>query len=69
MKTGCRVEVVDSQKLKTMKLEGLLGMKGVVTEDLSFKERRNKGYMVHFDETYNNEQVWFVPLDSVKFDE
>lgn len=63
---GSEVLIIPSVRLKEMRLSGLSGSIGTVTEDLNCKERKNKGYMVHFNEPFLGEYLWFVPFESVK---
>jgi len=63
-----KVIIIASQKLSEMKLDGLIGNTGIIVENLNYYERKNKGYMVHFNEPYLDEYLWFIPLDSIQYD-
>lgn len=63
---GSKIVIVASERLKEMRLAGLTGNRGTVAEDLNYNGRKNKGYMVHFNEPYLGEYLWFVPFESVK---
>ena len=66
IKVNSIIKVKKSVSLSELKLDVLAGQKGSVVQDLSNKERKNKGYMVKFDTPYLNELIWFIPLESVK---
>lgn len=64
-----KIIVVASPQLSGMKLEGMEGKRGRVIEDLTSPKRRNKGYMVHFPKSYLGEKDWFIPVESVRYEE
>ncbi|WP_165020905.1 hypothetical protein [Dysgonomonas sp. ZJ279] len=64
-----RIRIVASDKLTDLKLSELEGRTGMVIENLTYSERKNKGYMVRLEEPYLEELIWFIPLESVKNDE
>lgn len=66
IKESNSILICPSLKLKDMKLTGLIGKTGIVTEDLTYRERKNKGYMVQLNEPYLNDYNWFIPYESVK---
>ena len=51
-----------------MKLGGLAGRRGLVVEDLSGEDRKNKGGLVLLEEAYMDEIVWFIPEKSVTYE-
>lgn len=61
---GTEITVIPSATLTELRLDGLLGESGIVLEDLNFDERTQKGYMVLFPQTFKNEYVWFIPVES-----
>ncbi|MBF0575518.1 hypothetical protein [Dysgonomonas sp. GY617] len=61
-----RIRIVLSDKLTDLKLSELEGRTGLVIENLACSERKNKGYMVRLDIPFLEEQIWFIPLESVK---
>lgn len=66
IETGKNVVIVASKELKAMKLSGIAGRCGVVTEELTDPARRNQGYMMRLsDAPYLGEYVWFIPMSSV----
>ena len=55
-------------ELSRMKLGGLAGRRGLVVEDLSGEDRKNKGGLVLLEEAYMDEFVWFIPEKSVTYE-
>jgi hypothetical protein len=64
-----RIIVVASPQLSGMRLEDMEGRRGRVIEDLTSPQRRNKGYMVHFPKSCLGEKDWFIPVESVYYEE
>ena len=62
------VKIIASPELSRMKLGGLAGRRGLVVEDLSGEDRKNKGGLVLLEEAYMDEFVWFIPEKSVTYD-
>lgn len=59
------IRIEPSQELSAIGLDGLAGQRGVVVETLVDPERKNKGYMVLFPDSYEDSYLWFVPAQSV----
>ena len=59
------VKIIASPELSRMKLGGLAGRRGLVVEDLSGEDRKNKGGL---EEAYMDEFVWFIPEKSVTYE-
>lgn len=62
------VTIVASDELTQMRLDELVGRKGLVVEELSFMETSPRGGMVFLDETYLDEFVWFIPESAVVYE-
>lgn len=62
------VTIVASDELTQMRLDELVGRKGLVVEDLSFMEAEPRGGMVLLEETYLDEFVWFIPESAVVYE-
>lgn len=60
------IEIIASAELTEMGLNALAGRSGLVTEELTGAERRNRGYMVFLHEDYQDEHIWFIPEASVR---
>ena len=58
------VKIIASPELSRMKLGGLAGRRGLVVEDLSGEDRKNKGGLVLLEEAYMDEFGWFIPEKS-----
>ncbi|MDR1501160.1 MAG: hypothetical protein LBT43_01720 [Prevotella sp.] len=66
IKEGAEVTIIPSGRLEEMKLSGLTGITGIVTEDLCYNGRKNKGCMVCLNAPYLEEYIWFIPVESIK---
>lgn len=62
------ITIAASAELSEMKLEELVGRRGLVVEDLSDDRCRNRGGLVLLEEAYLDEFIWFIPEDAVKYD-
>lgn len=62
------VTIVASDELSQMRLDELVGRKGLVVEDLSFWGNDPRGGMVFLDEAYLDEFVWFIPESAVVYE-
>ena len=51
-----------------MKLEELVGRRGLVVEDLSDGRSRNRGGLVLLEKAYLDEFIWFIPESSVSYE-
>ena len=51
-----------------MRLDELVGRKGLVVEDLSFLGNAPRGGMVLLEETYLGEFIWFIPESAVVYE-
>lgn len=61
-----RVKVVSSGELGAMRLVGLRGRRGTVTERILSDGERLIGYMVLLEEPFQGEYLWFIPEDAVE---
>lgn len=61
-----RVRVVPSIELSDMRLSGIAGRCGTVTELVMAIPGRLIGYMVLLDKPFQGEYLWFVPQDAVE---
>lgn len=62
------VTIVASDELTKMSLDGLIGHKGLVVEDLSFMGSDSRGGMVLLEEKYLDEFIWFIPETAVIYE-
>lgn len=63
------VIITPSCDLAEMHLGGIVGRKGVVTEQIFNTAGRLIGYMVLLDKSFQGEYLWFVPEDAVHDEE
>lgn len=62
------VTIVASGELTQMRLDELVGRKGLVVEDLSFMGTSPRGGMVLLEETYLDEFIWFIPESAIVYE-
>lgn len=62
------ITIAASAELSEMKLEELVGRRGLVVEDLSDGRSRNRGGLVLLEEAYLDEFIWFIPESSVSYE-
>lgn len=62
------ITITASAELSEMKLEELVGRCGLVVEDLSGEDRKNRGGLVLLEEAYMDEFIWFIPESSVSYE-
>lgn len=62
------VTIVASDELTEMSLDGLIGHKELVVEDLSFMGSDSRGGMVLLEEKYLDEFIWFIPETAVIYE-
>lgn len=62
------ITIAASAELSEMKLEELVGRRGMVVEDLSDDRCRNRGVLVLLEEAYLDEFIWFIPESSVSYE-
>lgn len=65
MRQNIFIRVIASPELSRMKLDALIGLRGLVVEDLSQPERRVKGFIVFLEEAFQGEFLWFIPQTSI----
>ena len=60
------ITIAASAELSEMKLEELVGRRGLVVEDLSDGRSRNRGGLL--EKAYLDEFIWFIPESSVSYE-
>lgn len=68
MTKNAYVTITASPELSRMRLDELVGRRGLVVEDLSGEDRKNKGGLVLLEEAYMDEFIWFIPERSVTYE-
>ena len=67
--TNSKVVIAPSEQLSDMRLARIVGRHGRVIQVLMNEKRKNKGYIIHFPKSFLGEKDWFIPLESVQYDE
>ena len=62
------VKIIASPGLSEMRLDELVGRRGLVVEDLSQNRKKNRGGLVLLEEIYMDEFLWFIPEESVSYE-
>ena len=68
MKKNAYVTIIASPELSKMRLDELVGRRGLVVEDLSQGREKNRGGLVLLEEIYLDEFLWFIPEESVSYE-
>lgn len=68
MNENKRITISQSPGLARMRLSELAGRSAVIVEDLTDKDRRDKGYMVQLDRPFLGESLWYIPVESVNYE-
>lgn len=68
MKKNTYVTIIASSELSEMRLDELVGRRGLVVEDLSQNRKKNRGGLVLLEEIYMDEFLWFIPEESVSYE-
>ncbi|NDV80866.1 hypothetical protein [Bacteroides sp. 51] len=63
------IRICPSKELSDLRLDKMVGMTGSIVEKLDFRERKIKGYMVQLEAPFMGETVWFIPVNSIKYEE
>lgn len=68
MKKNAYVTIIASSELSEMRLDELVGRRGLVVEDLPQNRKKNWGGLVLLEEIYMDEFLWFIPEESVSYE-
>ena len=68
MKKNAYVTIIASPELSEMRLDELVGRRGLVVEDLPQNRKKNRGGLVLLEEIYMDEFLWFIPEESVSYE-
>ena len=68
MKKKAYVTIIASPELSEMRLDELVGRRGLVVEDLPQNRKKNRGGLVLLEEIYMDEFLWFIPEESVSYE-
>ena len=64
---NAHITVITSTELTAMRLDDLVGCRGLVVEVLSEDRIKNRGALVLLEEPYLGEYLWFIPENSPVF--
>jgi len=65
---NAHITIVASDELSAMRLDDLIGCRGLVVEDLSENRLTNRGGLVLLEEPYLGEYLWFIPEKSISYE-
>lgn len=68
IKKNAYVTIIASPELSEMRLDELVGRRGLVVEDLPQNRKKNRGGLVLLEEIYMDEFLWFIPEESVSYE-
>ena len=68
MKKNAYVTIIASPELSEMRLDELVGRRGLFVEDLPQNRKKNRGGLVLLEEIYMDEFLWFIPEESVSYE-
>lgn len=68
MISNAHITIVASDELSAMRLDDLVGCRGLVVEDLSENRLTNRGGLVLLEEPYLGEYLWFIPEKSISYE-
>ena len=66
MVNNTHITVITSSELTAMRLDDLVGCRGLVVEVLSEDRLTNRGALVLLEEPYLGEYLWFIPENSIR---
>ena len=65
---NAHITVITSSELTAMRLDDLIGCRGLVVEVLSEDRLTNRGALVLLEEPYLYEYLWFIPENSISYE-
>lgn len=68
MINNAHITVITSSELTAMRLDDLVGCRGLVVEVLSEDRLTNRGALVLLEESYLGEYLWFIPENSISYE-
>ena len=64
---NAHITVITSSELAAMRLDDLIGCRGLVMEVLSEDRLTNRGALVLLEEPYLGDYLWFIPENSISY--
>ena len=65
---NAHITVITSKELTAMRLDDLVGCRGLVVEVLSEDRIKYRGALVRLEEPYLGEYLWFIPENSISYE-
>ena len=65
---NAHITVITSSELTAMRLDDLIGCRGLVVEVLSEDRLTNRGALVLLEEPYLGYYLWFIPENSISYE-
>lgn len=65
---NAHIIVITSKELSAMRLDDLVGCRGLVVEVLAEDRIKNRGALVLLEEPYSGEYLWFIPENSISYE-
>ena len=65
---NAHITVITSKELTAMRLDDLVGCRGLVVEVLAEDRTRNRGTLVLLEEPYLGGYLWFIPENSISYE-
>ena len=65
---NAHITVITSKELTAMRLDDLVGCRGLVVEVLTGDRTRNRGALVLLEEPYLGDYLWFIPENSISYE-
>ena len=65
---NAHITVITSPELTAMRLDDLIGCRGLVVEVLSEDRITNRGALVLLEKPYLGEYLWFIPENSISYE-
>ena len=65
---NAHITVITSKELTAMRLDDLVGCRGLVVEVLAEDRIKNRGVLVLLEEPYLGEYLWFIPENSISYE-
>ena len=65
---NAHITVITSSELTAMRLDDLVGCRGLVVEVLAEDRTRNRGALVLLEEPYLGKYLWFIPENSISYE-
>lgn len=62
------ITIVASAELSELRLDELVGRRGLVVEDLASGKIKNRGALVLLEEAYMEEFLWFIPENAAVYE-